>query len=528
MTVQRFDRCRTARVVSAIAAAVATVLGPVTRTSASETLGGTNRAASAPIAQSTDASASSPACQAFRNQALSSPEMRDRGLNTDQFVVLKNGARVFDWNDGKIGSDTPRSMWSISKSLTATLVATAIQDGKVKLDDSVSRYLPELMRDEKVDRERFARLKVRDLVSMTSGFEWTESAKEPAEKQSDLKFFYSEGYRDLTRYIAHLPFAAEPGREWNYSSVNATLAMAVLQRAYGAEGNDMPWNNLFRPLGMTSAHFEKDRSGTYVGGAYIDLSARDLAKVGQLFLDDGVKNGKRILPEGWAQDVVQTPIPESTKALHTRDDFKYGGTLSRGGFWLNKAVKGLGKPYPHLPENTLYAAGLLGQTLVVLPQYGLVIARTSHDEPRAEVPVDAIVSNAIKCFAPEKAGETAGRATPLPKKSENAEGFSLLDHVNEFNFMMANGSLAGVLAKELCTCHFVSRISVDECLARSPIPPQAAHAFFDIKTDRQTPSISVRQHLSFVSTEARFNARQPREGCRITHGALEQGLNSAH
>lgn len=466
-------------------------------------------------------SLSSPACRAFQSQIL--PDAAGAGkFRTDQLVVIRNGETLFDWSDGLVRKDAPRGMWSVSKTLTATLIGTAVQDGKLKLDDPVVRYLPELLRAPGADASRLKKIKIRDLLAMTSGFRWTENEQSPAQDQTILPFLYSEGYRDLVNYVGGRSFAAQPGEVWNYSSANAVLAMAILRNVYGAEANDMPWNNLFRPLDMKSARFEKDRHGNYVGSAYIHLSARDLAKIGELYLHDGVIGGKRLLPEGWVDKVAKVPVAQSLDNVRVNGPFAEAGLYSQGSFWLNRAVPGGERPYPHLPESMMFASGLMGQGLIVLPEQGLIIARTAHDDPLATLPADIVIGNAVRCFAPDASG--VSRGAPLALKTDMGKPFnpfSIFEDLSEFEHTLSQGTLQGMMAKELCSCHFITGLSVDECIARSPVPTLAAHAMADIATDDRQKIVSITPRFSDRPTQARVNLKAPREGCRLTYGAAD-------
>ena len=461
-------------------------------------------------------SMSTPACAAFKEQIQ--PKLGDGASKTDQLVVLRNGQKVFDWSDGVVKKDSPHEMWSVSKTIAATLIGTAIQEGKIKLDDPIANYFPELVTDKKVDHAMFNKIKIRDLLAMTSGFQWTESALKSTKAQSDLPFLYSEGYPDLVKYISHLRFASEPGKKWNYSSVNAVLEMAIIRKVYGADASDMPWNNLFRQLDIKSARFEKDRSGTYVGSAFAHLSAEDLAKVGQLYLNDGVWNGKRLLPEGWVDSVSKKLVPQSSSTAKQRSDFGDLGPYSAGSFWLNMPVKGVGKPFPHLPENAYFASGLFGQGLIVLPEQNIVIARTGHNDPGVEPHYDEIVANAMKCFAPEDFGTPKGAPIQINDPLQLPDPSAAIEEISGLNYLLSNGILSGMLAKELCSCHFVENLSVSECLSRGPVPTLAANLLSDIDTDDKNKMVTLNPRTTNAPAQARFNTRAPREGCKLTYG----------
>jgi CubicO group peptidase (beta-lactamase class C family) len=465
-------------------------------------------------------SLSSPACKAFRDQTFPSNEPGKKGAATEQIVIIREGKAIFEWNEDALKKDTARPMWSISKTVTATLVATAVHEGKIKLDDPIAKYLPEIANDPRVDSKRFKKIRVRDLLAMSSGIKWAENDKVSTREQSILDLLYSKGYRDAASYLGRQPFAAEPGTQWNYASVNAVLAMAVLKKAYGTEASDMPWNKLFGPLGMKSVRFEKDRSGTYVGGAYVHMPARDLAKLGQLYLNDGVWNGKRLLPENWVNSVAAAPVAMTQKNIAGLKQFNLPTVYSQGGFWLNKSPGGGPRPYPNLPESMLLTTGVQGQTLIILPEQNMIISRTAHDPHDAELPLDASIGNALRCFAPGSPGVASDRHAIPPKasgfKSMNAkEAFEGLDSLN---YLGEEGRLSGLIAKEMCSCHFISGLESNECIRRSPVPVAMAHLLNDIQVDEAAKSVTVRPRFGTVPALARMNKSKPREGCRMGYG----------
>jgi CubicO group peptidase (beta-lactamase class C family) len=320
------------------------------------------------------------------------------GMKTDQVVVMRgSGETLFSWNDTGYGKSSAHQLWSTSKTISAALIATAIQDKKLTLETPVSKYFPSPLRP-KADWSAYEKLTIENLIDMTSGVRWSEHPDDNVREASDLPMMYSEGYRSFTRYILNLDFDANPGAKWNYSSVNADLALAVLKKIYKKSYDEMPWIKLFSPLGLKSAHFEQDGDGVYLGGSYVYLSAEDMAKFGRLYLRDGAFNGTRILPEGWVTR-SKTPVQLSSVLVKKKADFKKYGVYSKGGFWLNREVPGVGRAYPRSPESLMTTLGLFGQWIIVLPDQDLVIARTGHDSPQAtDGSLDRTASGAIACF----------------------------------------------------------------------------------------------------------------------------------
>ena len=125
-----------------------------------------------------------------------------------------------------------------------------------------------------------------------------------------------------------------------------------------------------------------------------------MAKFGLLYLNDGVTpDGQRILPKGWVGFSAEL-APQSTSGITSQEDFKnIAGPYGKGSLWLNKYVTGIGKPFPHGPEDLLMAAGLSGQWILILPSQGLVFARTGHDKNSDTIAnLDEVIATTVSCF----------------------------------------------------------------------------------------------------------------------------------
>jgi len=165
---------------------------------------------------------------------------------------------------------------------------------------------------------------------------------------------------DMAAFAAKAALDARPGSRFAYTSGNTILLTRILQDAVGGKPGDLlrfARRNLFEPLGMTSVTFEADASGLPIGSTRVHASARDWARLGMLYLDDGLVGGRRILPERYVRY-------SRTQTLTSH----YGA-----GFWLPSPRWRSGAP--GLPEDLFYAAGMLGQFVVVIPSKHLVIAR---------------------------------------------------------------------------------------------------------------------------------------------------------
>jgi CubicO group peptidase (beta-lactamase class C family) len=181
--------------------------------------------------------------------------------------------------------------------------------------------------------------------------------------------FYDEP--DMAGYAQRAKPIAAPGTRWSYSSASTHLVSRIVRDAVGGaapNGADavqrFAFAELFDPLGMRNVTFETDATGTPIGAHYLFASARDWARFGSLFLNDGVVGGRRLLPEGWVQW-------STTPTLGTQ----YGA-----GWWTNR---GDDEAVQHrrrlgIPADALFANGNLGQRIAVIPSEQLVIVRMAR------------------------------------------------------------------------------------------------------------------------------------------------------
>jgi CubicO group peptidase (beta-lactamase class C family) len=153
---------------------------------------------------------------------------------------------------------------------------------------------------------------------------------------------------------------ADPGTRWAYSSGTTNILCDVAQEAAGA-GPELARALVFEPLGMTTAVMEPDARGGLVCSSYMYATARDWARFGQWFLQDGVWEGERLLPEGW--------VERSTTPVDLPTENPYGWH-----WWLNTGPDG-DRRMPSVPSDAYWASGNEGQQVVIVPSENLVVVR---------------------------------------------------------------------------------------------------------------------------------------------------------
>jgi CubicO group peptidase (beta-lactamase class C family) len=193
------------------------------------------------------------------------------------------------------------------------------------------------------------------LLRMTSGLDVVED-QSGTDPNSQMIFVEP----DAAAFAAERGIRFPPGSHWEYMSGNTILACRAIFEAVGGtlESSQRFYRKAFmKPLGAASFVFETDAAGTFIGSSYAMANPHDWAKFGQLYLDDGVWKGERLLPEGWV-DYVTNHTPES------------GSNSYGAGFWTVEYSN-----LAYLPRDTFYANGFQGQYVIVIPSLSLVLVR---------------------------------------------------------------------------------------------------------------------------------------------------------
>jgi len=317
-----------------------------------------------------------PAVEAFEEYAFTLVGANEdrKGRRTDGVVIVHEGTIVYEKYARGWGPDNPHLTWSVSKSFTNALVGMSVYRGYLSLDDSVCDHYDRAP-DSACD------ITVFDLLHMGSGLDWNEGYEdEPYYLSSVIAMLYGVGSGNMASFVARHDRYADPGTYYAYSTGDSVLLAATMQGALPSdEEPDFPRTALFDPIGMDSAIFERDRSGTLVGGSYVYATPRDMARFGYFFLNDGCWNGERLLPEGWvAMSTAVNPVfLQDRHQAWYRDEDPVPGAH----WWTNNAVPDLAfeSAWPDVPADAYQAAGHWGQSITVIPSLDVVIVRTADD-----------------------------------------------------------------------------------------------------------------------------------------------------
>ena len=282
------------------------------------------------------------------------------------FIVLHDGAIVAERYRQGITADTRLLSWSMGKSFTNALVGLMAGDGLVDIHAPMD--IPEWQGDGR------AAITLSDLMQMQSGLEWNENYG----NRSDVNLMLHRE-EDMGLFALSKPLMAKPGTHWYYSSGSTNIVMRYLRGKFASDAEFLAYlrSRLFEPLGIRNACFEPDMSGTPVGSSYLYVTARDYARFGQLYLDEGFVGPARLLPEGWV-DYTRTPASASQGG--------YGAF-----FWLNQ-----NRSCPDAPEDMFSCQGHDGQEIYIIPSKKLVVVVLGYSpKPDRVIDFNALLRDII-------------------------------------------------------------------------------------------------------------------------------------
>jgi len=265
-------------------------------------------------------------------------------------VVLKDGKVVAERYAPGIGTDTPLIGYSASKSVISSLAGVLVRQGRLDI------HAPAPVPAWSAPGDPRHAITLDNLLRMTSGLDiaQTGSGFDPASRM-----LYTE--RDMAGYAEAHGLARPVGSRWDYSDASTLIVSRIVRDGAGGDVQAFARRELFGPLGMKTAILTADATGTPVGSTGILASARDWARLGELYARDGVVGGQRILPEGWVDYSATSTL----------------GTSYGAGFWTNRSTDpdARGRAHGGMPCDMLYASGVLGQRVYIVPSADVVIVR---------------------------------------------------------------------------------------------------------------------------------------------------------
>ncbi|MEO1151561.1 MAG: serine hydrolase [Pseudomonadota bacterium] len=282
-------------------------------------------------------------------------ETYGNGTQTTAVLVIKDGTIIGERYRKGFDRYTPQRTWSVAKSLAATLIGAAVHQGIVTTDDPVTL-------DQWPEGDPRRTITLANLLHMASGLD-----NGPRGNRTDNIYF--GGGRVIDHAVTRR-LAVTPGTRWYYANNDTMLAMRYLREAMGDDPvyHTFALTAVLSPLGMRHTFPETDWNGDFILSSQVYTTARDLGRLGLLYLNDGVWNGDRLLPEGWV-DFVTRPAPaQPPLRADGSKRFGYGAQ-----WWLLGGFEGL-------PADSYAALGNRGQSLTIIPSKDLIVVRRGFDD----------------------------------------------------------------------------------------------------------------------------------------------------
>ena len=280
-------------------------------------------------------------------------------------VIVRHGRLVLEENFHGWGPGKLHTLQSVSKSFTSALVGIAIARGEFKgLDEKILDFFPDMKGIANLD-DRKALLRLEDILTMRTGTDYHENGPDsPHYQLNALATGWDKFYLDR-------PMLGPPGKEFRYDSGGVILLSAMLKARTGMHAEEYASRFLFKPLGIEKWFWVRNTEGhTHTGGG-LNLAARDAAKLGQLYLNKGRWGDVQIVPEKWVEASLKMHV-DLTVAGQPPSGYGY--------LWWVWAPDYRGKT----GEYIFAARGRGGQYVIVVPEYGMVVAMCGDAKPGPE------------------------------------------------------------------------------------------------------------------------------------------------
>jgi CubicO group peptidase (beta-lactamase class C family) len=302
------------------------------------------------------------------DRATAEADIAARG--TVALLVARRGQLIHERYFNGYGPDSLATSFSMAKSVVSVLLGIAIDEGRIAgVDEPVTRFLPELRDND----PRFERITLRHLLAMRSGIAFDEGYRTPF---TDASYFYLD--RDLKAQVARLRIESEPNQAYAYKSGDTQLLAMALERAVGQPLARYAEHKLWQPMGAQfDASWSLDRAARGQARAFCCLNGRavDFLRFGQMVLEGGQINGRRIVSAAWLQQstAAASGLPGATDAA--RRNLEHAGKPHAAFYawqWRRRPVPDL---MPQQPGSMVYAQGLHGQILLIDPGSQTVVLR---------------------------------------------------------------------------------------------------------------------------------------------------------
>lgn len=270
--------------------------------------------------------------------------------NIRAYLVVQGGYIVSEGYWGGADSSTPQDIRSVTKVVTSSVVGQALGNGTLRgLDERIYDFFPEYYKNQDPTSLKW-RIQVRHLLTMTSGLQWDEERG------------FGAGMIVADTMWLTPPMATRPGTTWKYSSASPHILSIALRRVTGRPLSELANAGVFTPIGtpVAPSSWPTDAAGNSWGGSGLKLTARQMASLGYLYLNDGCWSDRRVLPAGWVEDATEPHV----ELPNGKDEYGY--------YWWRTTIGG---------HPGYLASGYGGQHIIVIPTLDLVVVTAATPGP---------------------------------------------------------------------------------------------------------------------------------------------------
>jgi CubicO group peptidase (beta-lactamase class C family) len=284
--------------------------------------------------------------------------INENDLNIRSFLIVRNDYLIEEEYFGSDASNVLAPVYSVTKSITSTLIGIAIDKGYLEgVDQKVLDFFPNRT-FENLDHNK-QNITIEHLLTMTSGLKWNEWYISYFDPLADFRIM-RDTTNDWVQYVLDKPMVTSPGTIFNYNSGSSHLLSAIIQEVYGDTMEAFANEFLFSALNITNYVWSKDPQGITQGDSFLSLTARDMAKIGYLYLKNGSWEDTQIIPKEWIYMATDRLVLSTQSA-----PYSYGYL-----WWITN------------PSNTVRhftALGWYGQHIYVVPEKDLIVVFTSYE-----------------------------------------------------------------------------------------------------------------------------------------------------
>lgn len=298
-------------------------------------------------------------------------QARTDSLDIHSIMIVKDGNVIYEKWQSQGNPETPHILNSVSKTFTSLGVGLAIADGKMKLEDKVVSFFPDKLPAKVSDN--LADMDIRDLLTMTCGHakDHTYEMQQLAQKNPSM---------DWVKQFLSYPVEFTPGEVYCYNSVGTFMLSAIVQKVTGKKLVEYLNERIFTPLHIKDATWTENKEGENFGGWGLYLKTEDLAKTGQLILQNGKWNGKQLVPVEWIAEMSKKQVDSAPAGTNTREIIKNADPD-----W----IQGYGYQMWMCRNHAFRADGARGQFILILPEQNTVIAMTA-DTPHMQAELQLV------------------------------------------------------------------------------------------------------------------------------------------